>query len=259
MRIALKIVLVLVVLLAVAAGVLYLIASAVPAAYQPAALSREQREGAAKAFVNTVLAEVHNRAEDARPFEMTFTQGELNSYLASADEIVELHYAHKAGDASRAMDEAGISSPAVTLDDGVLTFMCRLTKYDKVLSVDLAFAFDEAGKLRVSVAGARLGRLPAPGSLVRRAVEEMKRRLPEPDAERREGGGPLGAGAPTSEDVGAALRAVAGGIDGDGVPTAFGFRRERRIRLTDVEIADGKITLRFEPVRPLPRRPAHAD
>jgi hypothetical protein len=244
MRIALKIILVLVLLLSAAGGVLYLLASAVPEAYRPAVLSREQQEQAAKAFINGVLSELHNRAEDARPFEMTFTQGEINSYLASADEIIRFYDSQKVGEARRSMAEAGIAAPAVALDDGVLTFMCRLTEYDKILSVDLAFAFDETGKLKVSVAGARLGRLPAPGFLVRRAVDEMTRRLPQ--AEEADAAGPR-EGAPTSEDVGRALRAVAGGIGGDNVPTVFGFRRQKRIRLVDVAIEPGGITLRFEP------------
>jgi len=246
-KIALFVLIGLVVSGAVAAGVLYLVASAVPGAYRPPKLSPEERAWAAKRFASQVFWQFHNESQKPFPFTMTFDQKDINDYLASMDEIINELPGPNTGKARKAMDKAGISGPMVVLKKDLVTLMAYSTEYDKVVSVDLAFALTEDKRLRVRVAGARVGLLAMPGFLVRRVLNSIKEKLPKGEpasAERADG---KNGESVSHREVGRLLQAVAAAMNEDPISTVHGLSRRRQVRVRQIEIADGRVTIHYDP------------
>ncbi|MHC4983509.1 MAG: hypothetical protein ACYTF6_10155 [Planctomycetota bacterium] len=244
---------------ALVAGVLYLMVSIAPAKYAPVHLSAEQREKSAKQFYRLVQDFI-NEAEGIRPFEMTLGQDEANWYLASLDEIVGKVPGHRSGSAREALEKAGLAEPMVLLDGGRLTLMVRLTKYDKVLSVDLKFGFTTDERLSVRMAGARIGRLSAPGFIVRPALDAIRGRLGQARRE-AEGGGSESVLIPASRarDVGSLLHEVISAVNERPIKPVFGRSKGRLVRLVRIEIAKGRMVLGFRPYGRKVIAPAGAD
>lgn len=231
---------------AAAALTVYLLAGAVPESYQPSDLTPAQREQAVTELANE-YSRFNEQAVAGDTYTWTLTQDQVNRYLASMDEANAMRVGHEAGEVKRKLARAGIADPAIVLDDGAVTLMCRLREYDKIVAADLTFEFTADGKLRLKLAGARIGRLPLPRDIVAEKLNRLKGVLA--NAGKRSSDREK---APTGQATGEfaeALRAVVMAIEGDPIdPTAVLQASKRRVRFTDVTIDDGLLTLTVQPV-----------
>lgn len=229
--------------LAGTATLLYVLAGLVPSEYQPARLTQAQKQDAAYEFVNDkLIRELNNPAQEGRPFDWRVSEEQINRYIASMDEIAWLGLDTKPGDTIARLEEAGLADPAVALGEGKLTLMVRDIRRDKILSVTLA-AENSDGRLRLRLAGARVGRVAVPRSMVAEQMERLRDDLAQayPDDNGDES---------AVERFGRLLAGLLAG-DGDGQiePVFTAGLNKRRVRVTDVTITDKALTLRLSPVR----------
>jgi len=241
----------------VSAGVLYLMASIVPAEYDPLHLSYERRRQAADRFYK-VVQDFINSAEDIKPFEISLTQDELNEYLASVDQIIQKLPGPDDANAQKALEQQRISGPMVVLRPGRLTYMARTLEHDKIISFNVAFDLTADGRLGVQVSDARVGLLRAPRSFLQRGLDAVKRRSPRPRGESTPAEQARGL-APSASDVGELLRGLAAAADGEPVLPVFGHRKNKLVRLVRIEVTQGNMLLGFEPYgRKIIARPSSA-
>lgn len=244
--------------LAFAAAGLYIQASRTPPNYSPAILSADQRDRAAKEFLNRkILNDFGNATQRNRPFDWSIGEDELNRYLASMDEIASSAPTVQPGAVHRAMADAGLAAPAVALRNGKLTLMVRSTKYEKILSADLAFTFNKDGMLLVRLVQARSGRLALPDRWLRDRLRRLGQSLDAEDRSARPAAGPAGqshrAGrsgslAVSSLDVAELLRVVLAAIDNKPIrPELTWGINERHVRISGIRISDGLLTLHVVP------------
>jgi hypothetical protein len=233
-----------------AAGVLYLLAGAVPQGYRPAQLGGGDRVQAAKHFYGKVM-DFDGQAQGTEAFDLSVTQEELNNYLASVDEIAALLPEGHSGDVEGLMAAAGLCDPAVALGDGAVTFMVRSARHDnRILSADVAFRFGPDGRLRVRLGQMRIGELAVPEEVVHRRLQQVRDML----AGRDSGGqsrqrtaewiNSAGAVAAVAE---AAITAITAAIDGEAI-VPEGAWRQGRIRVEGVEVTPDQLHLRLRPV-----------
>ncbi len=247
-------------LLVGAAGILYIIASHVPSDYRPAQLPPEMRESSAKKFAAKAVEQYWEKAQLPQPFAITFTQEELNGYLASLDEIAAQTPQGRHGSVRSLMESSGLNDPAVAMHDGRLTLMVRLRQPAKILSLDLTFDFGSDGQMRVGHSQLRLGGLPIPDSLVRQQLADLQNSLKP-----RHGGQAVtrisSADMEIVMDLPAVLGRVLSAMDGEPVTTDLPQRINGRvIRITGVEVSDKALTLRVQPIsRALPLQPIVSD
>jgi len=239
------------ILLAVAAagaGSLYLLASWVPTDYRPARLSHPDRQQTASRFYSRVFRFMSD-GEDVKPYTWSVTQESLNRYLGSMDEIA-YRKGGRRGQVDRMLAKAGLSEPAIALGDGTATFLARSTEHDKVVSARLAFEFTPSGKLRVRLAGARIGRAPVPASTLRERIDKLKATVVRRLASAKKDGEPSSAG------VAKVLGHLVAAIDGEPIDTELNWtlHSKKRVRIERIDIADGVLTLHVVPVGRGPRR-----
>ena len=232
-----------------------------PSYYHAAAMTREQIESAAKR-VEDKLVEIRNLAVERRldqtagpaagtdtVYVVTFTQDELNGFLAKWSELSAVRNAW----GNR------ISRPAVALRKGeiILAAKTDLGRFTAVLGVHLRPTVSGEG-LRLSLARLSAGRLPLPRATIEgelsRITAPLARRLPEWRRNAR-----LDRTGAANEDALKALYAhlliesltdqpvdpvVLVPLDGGrGIP----------VRLTDIELTDGAITVQATPLDPAAR------
>lgn len=228
-----------------------------PSLYHPAVLDYEQRSVAAKQFYRKMM-DFDDLAQSAIPFEFTFTDEQVNRYLASLDEIVALLPEGQAGRVQEMMRTAGLRDPAVALERGRLIMMVRADKPGLVVSVELIPALDAQGRLVVRLAALRLGRFRVPQVFVRGPIHQVRDRLLLLRAAQREETDMPG-GLPEGElgDVAAkyAMRLMVGALDGQPIEPE-GRYRGRRLRLTGIDIGGGQLTVHVAPVPRPPPQPA---
>lgn len=224
-----------------AVGILYLLASRVPADYKPARLTNEQTRQYAKELVNRYLNEFADQAGQLKPFAWSITQKQMNNYLASMDEIAFLAGRDR-GELYKSMDRGdfGFTEPAAAMDDGVLTLMVRTRDYGKILSVGLSLTVTDDQKLKVELVHARIGIVPLPVALVRPLLREQKGQLFGSD-EDDSGGNSAGS-------ITKGLGAVMAAIDEEPIPVVFQAKPSMQwVRLADITIDDGVMKLHVVP------------
>jgi hypothetical protein len=235
------------VVLAVAATAvaIYVLASRVPPDYRPARLTQPQKERAAKEFVNDkVFRGFSNPAQANEPFRWHVTEEQLNRYIASMDEIVSLLPGRDPGDVYARLEEAGLADPGLALGDGTLTLMVRDKRREKILSVRLAVEMTD-GRLRVRLAGARVGRVAVPRSVVAGQIEELKAYL---EYRRSQGQGDKEVGGLSAEALGRLLAGVVEAVGEEPIDPVFtGGINNRRVRVTGVTIERDRLTLELAP------------
>ncbi len=243
-------------LIVAAASVLYVLASWKPAHYAPARLTQEQKEAAAYRFVNTVITPVNNRLGEGEPFSLTLWEKDVNAYLASMDEIYALQPDRPGkshiGRVYREMEKAGLADPAVSFRDGVVSLMVRSKQYDKILSAGVSFEFVSSGKeIRVHLSSVRVGRLPIPRVIIRGILDDFKVRQDSAgDGNQDVEGEPFGGGAGVSSaQIGRMLVNVLASIDGDPLPAEHRLRRWLLVRIEQIDVAEGRLTLKINPIR----------
>ena len=251
-------------LLLIVGVVLYVQANLVPSAYRPADLAPEQREAQADHFIDQI-ATLYNHSQRFEPYEWVITQDQLNAYLASMDEIASAFPGGATpGQIDRTMQEAGLSKPAVSMRDGVLTLMVRSTSHDKILSVGLRFSHPQPDRLEVRLASTRVGRLGLPHSAAQQALAQLKDGVRKWAARDRRGRASPGRSAGglglSPSDIGAALASVIGAIDERPVSTVCEIDG-KRVRIAALNIRNAHVTLRIEPVdgSASPAAPQHDD
>ena len=239
-------------LVLLATGGLYLLASWQPANYRPAQLSQRDKERSAYEFA-TRLMEVNNRLGECRPFEFTVSEAQVNAYLASIDEINALQLERgdgprRRGQVYKAMASWGLSAPAVAFRDGVLTLMVRSDEYNKVISAGLSFQFLDGGEMmRVRLEGVHVGRWPVWEWVYRAYVEKLKAGVQVKNE--RAGNGAKGKVGFSSEQVLDMALGLLSSIDDTPIPTELRLRKWLVVRLEGIELADGQMTLRINPIR----------
>ena len=242
----------LLVLLAVviaAAGVLYLLACKVPGNYHPEHPDLPGRRVAAAGFYKRIL-QFYNLAQQNDPYQWEVSQKELNEYLGSMDQIAD-KWGEDPTVPYEQMNRAGVTDPAVALDDGVLTIMFRATDYDKVISLDVSFELKPGRKLLVRLDQVRVGVLPIPSSFVKAHIAELKESLakrtakadpPPADARRSPGG-------VSYDEVAAVVSTVARAIDAEPISTEIKWTgRKKRVRVDGIYIDDGLLVLDVVPI-----------
>ncbi len=225
-----------------AAGILYLLASRVPAEYEPARLTNEQTRQYAKELVNYYLNEFTDQAGQIKPFVWIVTQEQMNKYLASMDEIAFLtsKSGQDRGELYKKMDRAGFAEPAAAMDNGVLTLMVRTRDYGKVLSVGLKLTIGDDRKLKVEIVHAKIGIVPLPVALVKPWIRDRKDDL--------FGGGKEDSDGNSAENITKGLAAVIAAIDEKPIPVVFQARPSVQwVRVADIRIDDGILELYFVP------------
>jgi hypothetical protein len=232
-----------------AAGTLYLMSRAVPSRYRPAQLSHPQREEAAKHFYGKVM-DFDDQAQAGASFDLSVTQEEMNSYLASLDEIAALLPDGASGRVDGLLEAAGLADPAVAMGEGMMTLMVRSTRYDnRLVSADVAFRFTPDHRLRVRLDHTRIGSLTVPEEIVRRRLDLLKEALAERAShgdsgkgrDNPESQGPIGAVG------GAAAQVIRAAIEGETIVPEGGWRGWR-LRVEEMRIDPGKLTLRLRPL-----------
>lgn len=225
---------------------LYLLASRVPPEYRPARLSHAEKDVATRHFYRRLM-DFSNEGQDSKPFTWSVQERWLNAYLDSMDEI-STKGGGKAGSVYRMMQRAGLAEPAVSLDDGAIRLMVQTTEYDKILSIAVRFEFTPAGKLRVILDGAWVGRVPVPTFVVRRQLESLKAALSSRPRRRARSGAADVHG--LSADVGDLLARLLAALDGEPISTELTWKlsTRKRVRIERIDIADGVLRLHVVPV-----------
>lgn len=224
-------------------AVVFLLASTVPANYQTYQLTQKERKDAATDFVGRHGAVLVEKMRVNQPFQHTITEEKLNLYLASLDEIAFLRAPRrgekqKTGEIHNAMDKAGLADPVVHLDDGVITFMVRTQRSNKVVSMDIGFDFPDPEHIRVALREVRIGRMPVPPRLIEDSFKALK-----------QAAGSFGGFDETSaQNLDAILAGVLAAVGEGPLPTTMQFGSKRTRRIKDIVVEDGKLTVDIEPV-----------
>ena len=242
----LRVLLLVVLLLVLAAVAMYFQASRVPSDYAPAQLSGREKEQAARQFVSQI-GEFNNKAQLPQPFEWQITQEQINRYLAAADEIAANRLGGRRGEVREALESVGLSDPAVSLDNGVLTLLVRSSHYDKVVSADIRFTFLQDGRLQIRLAQTWVGQLPVPDTFLRSQLQRLKEKLAREQAPRQAG---ASAGTqPSPDEVARLITTVIAAIDEAPIdPVLVGGLNNKKVRIEGIRIDDGKLALRAVPI-----------
>lgn len=242
--------------------ILYIQANRAPKSYQPRQLTPEQREREALTFINQKIFQEFNNegVQLGRPYEWSITEEQANRALASMDEIAFGlgGPVNSRGSIQREMDRAGVSGPAISLRDGKLGLMAYSRQFDKVLGAELSFSFNPEGKLLVRLEDVRIGRLPMPHSMIDQKIDSLRQMMsgaipPSPQKS---------PGNISSEDIGRIMVAVFSAVNGQPIVPEFKCPGNRMVRVDDIRIANGTLTLHIRPVDPAlrngPKRPRPA-
>ena len=234
---------------AIAGGALYLLAIRIPCYYKPLRLSAAEQEDGMRHFVNHI-SRFCSRAGAGKAFTWALTADQANEYLASMDAIAALP--GRPLHPSARLAEAGFEDPALAMRDGVLTIAMRSRRHNKILSLDLRFESNDAGELTARIAAARIGSLPVPRGLldehIRQARHELHRRLAAASARPDDRVGPI-----RLDELTAVLRRLMEMTDGKYVrPVVVSPIGRHRVVIQDIEISDGRLTLRCRPDVPGP-------
>ncbi|MCK5114285.1 MAG: hypothetical protein KAR11_05935 [Phycisphaerae bacterium] len=252
-KLTISLIVVVVLLLMVATAVILLLASCRPDAYQPYALTQAERKKVTDNNFTPKCAKLLSQLGNPDPFTHVITQDNLNLYLASLDEIAFWRLqSNNVGDESSelidAMDKAGVAYPAVNMDDEVLTIMVRTEKINKVISIDLKFDVTDDGRVKVTMDGVRVGKMPVPKFIVTGVIDSMKERLAERAAERKDDKSDDDDNDVSLGDFDLLLPKILAAIDEEPFPTEIKFRKARK-QVTDVDIDDGELRIHFIPVQ----------
>jgi len=247
-RIALRIVGLVVAAAVVASLVVFVLLSVKPSGYRYRHLAPEEQEDQMYAFNRHVLTEFGNGCGEGKPFTWTITSEQANRYLASVDAIASFWHKDPVHPSAQ-MDRAGLCDPAVAMNDGVLTLMTRARAADKILSVDLAFVYNDAGDVAARIRGVRVGVMPVPKNLVADRIARGQARLARVLAKMEKA--PQARSGPVPLDrLASLLGSLVGMMDGGFIrPELVWPIGRHRVRIERVTIADGQLTLRVAPVK----------
>ncbi len=242
-KLIIKVVLVVIFSLMLLASVIFLIASSVPAGYNPVRLNQQEREKFAQDFINNHAVEFLNKTWENKDFTHEITQDELNWYLAALEEIAFLKPGKagekkKSGEVYEAMDKAGLADPVITMDDGVITLMVRTKDSNKVLSVDISMKITDDERLAVRLEQVRIGRMPIPSSVLNKGLRAMKNAIKKRNVN----------GEDAAKDLDGLLGTVLASINEEPIPTEMKFKKKVIRKIVELNIDDGKLVMHVVPV-----------
>jgi len=224
------------VVLMVAAGLIYIQASRIPDNYRPAKLTLAEAEQATKEFARDVAQGFGNKVKMVEPFEWSITQSTANRYLAAMDEIAfHLPNGVKRGKINEEMAKLGLADPAVALDDGKVPLMIRSTTYGKILSAEVGVELLDDKKLKCTLTATRVGKMPVPSSFLTDEIKALAAKLAGKQA----------------DDISETLAELLAAIDGEPISPPDAWRIQGvKVGIEAVTIADGKLTLKVRPIPP---------
>ena len=254
-----RILIILLIVLVLTVALLYGLADRVPSDYRDAQhrvarlaelneqAERENREAPRRHFLK-IYGDFSKYGGAGKPFTFKVTSDEINLCLVSMDQIASLR-SDRSVSATAQLAKAGFRGPLISLDDGVLTLMVKSTQYDKIISVDLKFVFDERGDMRMEILAIRVGVLPVPKAWLEGRLHQLRKRMQTLLGQENgnNGDSPV---APT-KDVARLLRAVVNMLDAQSVRPKITWRQKNArhlLLITDVVIDDGTLTLHFDPI-----------
>ncbi len=169
-------------------GVAYHLTTRTPEGYNPAEMSAEERDAAARRVDTQKLPQLLSMADKARVVEsasqiahkrglpvppdatqpvdavtVTFTQDELNASL----------WKWWGSYKDRGKVEAHFADPYLKFEDGKIILMGTVPEYKKVMSVYFEPRLDDAGALHCDMTGVRLGSLPLPQVMLSKQRDKL--------------------------------------------------------------------------------------
>ena len=245
---------ILVILIALSAAVIFGLADRVPEDYR-IAITRitllseinKPEEDPRRDFA-TLVSEFSEKIGKGEPVWFTITADEVNLSLASMDEIASYYPTSRPIRPSPILQRAGFTGPVVAMDDGVLTLMAWSTKYNKVISVDVNFVFDRAGSVRMQIIALRIGLVPVPKFFLEKVVSHLRERIYRLMERFKEAQGNY------ENDVKGIvklLQTLANMLDGKPVRTEIKWKlgAAKHIMIDAIKITDGVMKLHFRPTR----------
>ncbi len=230
-----------------AAVVVYVMVCRRPAGYDPVHLSVEEQDRWARLFSNHIVNDFYSKAGAGRPFAWTLTAQQANHYLAAIDGIATLRSfeAGKRVYAMARMEKAGLVAPAVAMGDGLLTLMVHQKRHDKIISVDIGFAFEDEF-MTARLRGVRVGTMPIPLMLLEGRLAEVRAKLSDQLVQAERAGDP-GPGSLRVTRLAKLLRQVLRMLDGQWIRPEIEVDRHR-VLVESIDIEEGKLAIRFTPV-----------
>jgi hypothetical protein len=251
----------------VAIGVSYWMLRRTPDWYKPVAMDSAEMEAAANRAFNKVVA-IHNMADQAaaqdsarehgtakgttkpavEPITVTFTQEELTAFIVKWS---SLH--------SDTVNRY-VTGPQFILRDGLITFGGQIAEFHQFGSLSVEPSLDDKAQLRLDISSINIGTLPAPRSLVQgklTKVETMLRGwLPAWQDKAK-----IEAGGANADAVKAAMTELLLNTlhDRPSQPVFFmpiADHKNVPVKLADVKVNDGSITMTVEPLTAEDRKSA---
>lgn len=227
-------------------AVVFLMASTVPPDYanNRYQLTQQQRKLIAREFANRGI-KLLEKFRDIKPFTHTIEQQELNYYLASLDEIAFLRVGssesqEQSNELFRAMDDADLADPVVTMEDGLVRVMVRTKRTNKVVTLELKLKLTPERRLDVNLQQVRVGRMPVPQSMVREGLSAMQKTMPKPSEDENV----------SIDDLDLLLATILSSIGREPLSTRLELASKRPFEVHSLDVEDGKITIQFVPARP---------
>ncbi len=208
---------------------------------------RENREGPQRRHFMKLYGDFSVYGGAGKPFTFKVTADEINWYLVSMDQIASIN--SKPVYATAKLAKAGFRGPLVLMNDGVLTLMVESTQYDKIISVDLKFVFDDEGDMKMEILAIRIGVLPIPKAWLEDRIRRLRGKLQKLIGRTNNNDG--GSSAASTKDAARLLRAVVDMLDAQAIRpevTWPGDDVRHQLLITDVVINDGTLTLHFDPI-----------
>jgi hypothetical protein len=259
--------LVLVICLAIMLGISYRMIHRVPNWYKPVAMNSAEMEAAAGRAFNKVVA-IHNMADKAaaqdsarekgtststsrpavEPITVSFTQDELTAF------IVRWSTLH-----SEKVDRY-VTGPQFILKDGLITFGGELSDLKQFGSISVEPSIDDKSQLHLDISSINIGTFPAPRALVQgklSKVENMLREwLPEWQKEAK-----IETAGANADAVKAAMTELLLNTLHDKPSQAIFFmpigdHKNVPVKLSDVKVTDGSITMTVQPLTAEDRKAA---
>jgi uncharacterized protein YpmS len=249
----------------------YWLARRKPTWYKPLAMDSREMRAAANRAINKVIA-LHNMADEAaaneasrewrqehgaatkpalKPMTISFTQEELTAF------VVQWSTLH--ADQSDKV-ERYVSGPQFVLGDGQIKFACRVTELDQIGVLKVEPSIDEKGRLDLDIVSISAGSLPVPEAFIQKHLTKAQtavlRWLPS-----WQQGAHIGADGANSDAVKAAMaKLLLNTLNHQPAsPVLFMPIDQHKtvpVKLTDVSVGKGTISLTVEPLKAVDREAA---
>ena len=236
----------------------------IPEWYKPFALSAEQVEALAHRAENQI-ARVNNMAGRAHALESAARQGATAPTTVPSeqlrfreDELNALFLKWTAPDRDRI--DKYLADPQIHLQDGTIIVAGTMKDLDKVISIHLEPSIDSEGRLDLGLSAVYTGQLLIPSWALSQQIDKVDAALEQylPIWQQDAALSPHGGSNEASVDATLAKLAL-DALHHELSPPYFFLRYVDPVRLTDVQVTDGEITLTVQPLDEAERNEALRD